>query len=209
MASVTRKEEIILATLDLAAEHGLRSVTLTQIAARMSMRKPSLYNHFSSKDEIVSEAYRYLRERARARSAIPVIDLDRLIAGKSLEETLLTLFEQYCSLVMDPDLLRLFKVLYAERPTNAAAAQIVLDETNHMVQQVSELFRVLASQGKMRCDDVDMAALSFAMTIHGLVDRQIDEMVARQPEGEDAQLASADARAFISWFARQMEVGHA
>ena len=206
---MTRREEIILATLDLAAEHGLRSVTLAQIAERVGMRKPSLYNHFSSKDDIVQEAYRYLRDQARTRSVMPNVDFDDLFAGRSLEEILLALFEQYRSLVMDPDLLRLFKVLYAERPTNAAAAQIVLDETDRMVGQVRMLFRALAEQRRLTCDDVDMAALSYAMTIHGLVDRQLDELSAYGPAEDGSQPTFDHAQAYISWFARQMEVGHA
>ena len=206
---MTRREEIILAILDLAAEHGLRAVTLAQIAERVGMRKPSLYNHFSSKDDIVQEAYRYLRDQARARSVMPDVDFDTLFAGRSLEEILLMLFEQYCSLVMDPDLLRLFKVLYAERPTNPAAAQIVLDETDRMVGQVRSLFHALAGRGSLACDDVDMAALSFAMTIHGLVDRQLDELSAHGPAGDGSQPTFDPAEAYISWFARQMEVDHA
>ncbi len=206
---MTRKEEIVLATLDLAAEHGLRSVSLAQIAERVGMRKPSLYNHFSSKDEIVQEAYRHLREQARARSTMPSIDFDLLFADRSLEEILLALFEQYLSLVMDRDLLRLFKVLYSERPTNAAAARIVLDETDRMVRQVGALFHALADRGRLRCDDLDLAALSYAMTIHGLVDRALDELCVRGPEAAETPPALADAKAYIRWFARQMEASHA
>ena len=201
---MSRKEEIVLATLELAAEHGLSSVTLTQIADRVGMRKPSLYNHFSSKDEIVREAYRYLREQARARSAMPDIDLASLLSEGTLEDTLLALFDRYCSLVMDEDLLRLFKVIYAERPTNAKAAQIVLEETDRMVEQVRALFHGLARRGRLRCDDVDMAALSYAMTIHGLVDRQLDELNAGGLADVGAEAMFAQARDYISWFAHQM-----
>ena len=47
---MNKKEEIIIAVLDLAAEKGLGSVSMSQIAEKMGMRKPSLYNHFSSKE---------------------------------------------------------------------------------------------------------------------------------------------------------------
>ena len=206
---MTRKEQILNATLDLAAQYGLRSVTLTQIAERVNMRKPSLYNHFKSKDEVIQEAYRYMREQARGRSIMPDVDLGALFEGRNLEEILLALFDQYCSVVLDEDLLRLFVVLYAERTTSPSAARIILDETDHMVQQVTALFRTLADRGMLQCDDVDMAALSFAMTVHALVDRQLDELCAIAADPRRGQATFDQAKSYISWFSRQMEVSHA
>lgn len=60
-----RKEEIILAALELAAKNGLSGVTMSQIADKLGIKKPSLYNHFGSKDEIVSAMYRFLREKSK------------------------------------------------------------------------------------------------------------------------------------------------
>ena len=67
---MTRKEEIIYATLELASEYGLKAVSLGQIAAKIGIKKPSLYNHFASKDEIVSEMYSELRKQAQRRNTV-------------------------------------------------------------------------------------------------------------------------------------------
>ena len=206
---MTRRDQILNATLEVAAQHGLRSVTLAQIAERVGMKKPSLYNHFKSKDDIVHETYRYAREQALGKSIMPNVDLKSLFAGKTLEQILLTLLDQYCSLVLDKDLLRLFVVLYAERSTNPDAAQILLEETDHMVQQVTSLFHALEEEGKLRCDDIDMVALSFAMTVHALVDYQLDELCARDERPGSDLATFAQARAYVSWFSRQMEACHA
>ena len=40
-----RKEEIILAALELASENGLQSVSMNQIAEKIRIKAPSLYNH--------------------------------------------------------------------------------------------------------------------------------------------------------------------
>ena len=48
-----RKEEIIQATLMLASKNGIDNVSMSQIATQLGIKKPSLYNHFRSKDEIV------------------------------------------------------------------------------------------------------------------------------------------------------------
>ena len=45
---MNRKEEIILAALELASVNGLKSVSMSQIADRVGIKAPSLYNHFKS-----------------------------------------------------------------------------------------------------------------------------------------------------------------
>ena len=206
---MTRKEEIVKATLDLAAERGLGAVTLSQIAERVGIRKPSLYNHFASKDEIVQEAYRFLRSQARERKAAFDGDYAGLIGDKGLEESLLASFESYRAFVLDEDLLRLWRVLYAERTTSPVAARIVLEETEHMVRQVKNLFYALAVHGRLSCDDVDMAALSYAMTIHALVDYQLDKLTAAGTQACDDPTLFDEAKRYIGWFSRQMEATHA
>ncbi len=59
--STNRKEEIILATLELAAEKGLAGVSMSMIADKIGIKKPSLYKHFSSKEEIVETMYQFLQ----------------------------------------------------------------------------------------------------------------------------------------------------
>lgn len=65
--AMERKEEIIIATLELAAEKGLTAVSMAQIADRIGIKKASLYNHFKSKEEIIKQMYVYLRTQAKQR----------------------------------------------------------------------------------------------------------------------------------------------
>lgn len=205
---MTRKEEILLATLDLASERGLKAVTLSQIAERVGIRKPSLYNHFGSKDQILQAAYQLLRDRARERAELRVSQVDPG-TDESLEQVLLRSFEQYGSFVLDDEVLRFFRVLYSERSTSPVAAQIMVDETNRMVQQVKALFYGLAAHGRLQVDDVDMAAMSFACTVHTLVDLQMDMLTAGEALASDGNVPVFDeVREYVAWFARQMEPRH-
>ena len=69
-----RKEEIILATLELASGNGLKSISMSQIAEKVGMKAPSLYNHFNSKDDIVKAMYSYLREKVLQNRATRSVD---------------------------------------------------------------------------------------------------------------------------------------
>ena len=55
--SINRKEEIVQITLELAAEKGLANVSMCMIAYKIGIKKPSLYKHFASKEEIVEAMY--------------------------------------------------------------------------------------------------------------------------------------------------------
>ena len=41
-----RKKKIIYATLELASSNGLGSISMSQIAEKVGIKAPSLYNHF-------------------------------------------------------------------------------------------------------------------------------------------------------------------
>ena len=83
-----RKEEIIQATFMLASKNGIDNVSMSQIATQLGIKKPSLYNHFRSKDEIAKAMYDYLRTQAKEKLKITDLDYGKLVKDKSLEEVL-------------------------------------------------------------------------------------------------------------------------
>ena len=63
--SDTRKKEIIMATLELTANKGLGNVSMNMIADKVGIKKPSLYNHFASKEELVETMYHFFGKKQR------------------------------------------------------------------------------------------------------------------------------------------------
>lgn len=54
-----RKEALILATLDLVAENGVRGATVRRIAEQADVTQGLVRHYFSTKEELVSAAYEY------------------------------------------------------------------------------------------------------------------------------------------------------
>ncbi|MCR5275089.1 MAG: TetR/AcrR family transcriptional regulator [Clostridiales bacterium] len=207
---MTRKEEIIYATLELAAESGMKGVSMSQIADRVGIKAPSLYNHFKSKDEIIHEMYTFLRQRAQngsEASAPADIDYAKLFEKKSLEEILLGSLSAYMVIVSDKYMLQFFKVLYSERATNPVAAGIIVEETDRMIMQSKNMFYALAVHGKIKNDDVDTAAMTYSLTIHSLIDYRMDLLTAGKIKkfGENGSPVPKNIAKFIRWFSRQIE----
>ena len=202
---MSRKEEIIYAALELASEYGLKSVSLSQIAEKVGIRKPSLYNHFKSKEELVNSMYTFLRKKAQMNVGI-TSGSDTFPEDKSLGEILTGSISVYFSFLSDVNMMKFLKVLYSERSISSVAAQIMLDETDRMISVTKNLFYALVVHGKMKNENVDIAALSYAMTVHSLVDRQMDMITAGLSDAIAKSELPKEIREYIHWFCERMEV---
>lgn len=200
-----RKEEIIYATLELASENGLKSVSMSQIAEKIGIKAPSLYNHFKSKDEIVKAMYSYLREKAQKGRASGLADPEEL-ASKSLEQILTESLSAYLGVISDRNMMLLFRVLYTERSIDPLAAEIILDETEHMIRSTRNLFYALAVHGKMKSAGIDTAAMTFALTVHSLIDYRMDRVTAGKTDrfDDDHSPYTKELIDFVKWFSTQM-----
>ena len=199
-----RKEEIILAALELASRNGLKSISMAQIAEKVGIKAPSLYNHFKSKDEIVKAMYSFLRERAQQNRASGFADPEEF-SSKSLERILTESLAAYLGMITDRNMMCFFRVLYSERSINPLAAEIMLEETEHMIRSTRNLFYALAVHGKMRSEGVDTAAMTFAMTVHSLIDYQMDKITAGRADrfGDGESPYTKELSEFIRWFSIQ------
>lgn len=196
-----RKKEIILVTAELAAQRGLSNVSMSLIAEKLGIKKPSLYNHFRSREEIISAMYRYFRDRSKEKASLGDIDMGEIIKGKTMEEVLQGAVSDYVRLTSDSEMFAFYKIIYSERAVDPAAAMIMAEETRRMTAATKNLFYALQVHGKMYADDIDMAALSFAMTVHGIMDYQLDCSCS-------GELVSGDMlKGYIKWFCSQYEGG--
>ena len=192
-----RKEEIIIVTLKLASQIGLSNVSMEQIAKQVGIKKPSLYNHFKSKDEIIDAMYEYLREKSKNSLSISNVDYSLLVKDKSAEEILKQSVNNYTKLCTQSDMFLFYKLIYAERAFNQKAAKIMLDETNKMILSTKNLFYAPQVHEKLNIKDIDTAATSFALSIHAFLDYKLDSFFANE-QFDDSLINN-----YISWFCNQ------
>lgn len=191
---MNKKEEIIYATLELAAEYGLKSLSMSQIAEKVGIKKPSLYNHFESKEALIKEMYEFIREKSKENISVNNFDF---IKDMSAKDILMAAVLNYKKMVSDENLIRFYKVIYSERTINPEATQIIIEETNKMVSATKTLFKILQVNNKIYIDNIDVAATSFAMTIHSLIDYEFD--CKKVNEKYDKKMIQD----YIEWFCNQ------
>ena len=191
---MSKKEEILLSTLDLASKYGLKSLSMSQIADSVGIKKPSLYNHFNSKEELIKEMYEYIRNKSKQN--ISNITLDN-INEKSSYDILYNSVMNYKKMVLNEDMFKFYSVIYSERTTNNEASKIVIEETNKMINATKKLFEFLKGKNKLFIDDIEMASITFSMTIHSLIDYELDCKNNNQDYNEN------NIQKYIKWFCNQ------
>jgi AcrR family transcriptional regulator len=192
MSRRNTKEEIILATLELASENGLKSVSMQQIADRVGIRKASLYNHFSSKEEIIAAMYESIRQSSKRKADIVDVDYGALARSGTMREVLSQAVGSYLKIVSDPQMNLFYRVIMNERSVDKTASEIMVTETRAMIRATTELFRALQDSGKAEFDNIDSAAFVFAMAVHSTIDYGFDMVQAGEDSGEDMVGALVD-----------------
>lgn len=200
--SDTRKKEIIMATLELAANKGLGNVSMNMIADKVGIKKPSLYNHFASKEELVEVMYQFLREEAKKNANVGAIDYTVIFADKSALEILRMMVGGYFNMNKQEHMMNFYKVIYSERSLNPMAAKIVAEETDKMIIATKQLFYAMEVHKLLHFTNPDMSAVSFAMTIHGLMDYEQDQSNGKCSFETDKNLLDD----YLKWFCEENAV---
>ena len=201
--SDTRKKEIIMATLELAANKGLGNVSMNMIADKVGIKKPSLYNHFASKEEIVETMYQFLREEAKKNANVGAIDYTVIFAGKSALEILRMMVGGYFHMNQQEHMLNFYKVIYSERNIQPMAAKILAEETEKMIIATKQLFYAMEVHKLLHFQNADMSAVSFAMTVHGLMDYELD---LRSGGCKTENQERNDLDEYLQWFCKENAV---
>ena len=201
--SDTRKKEIIMATLELAANKGLGNVSMNMIADKVGIKKPSLYNHFASKEELVEAMYQFLREEAKKNANVGAIDYTVIFARKSALEILRMMVGGYFHMNQQEHMLNFYKVIYSERSIQPMAAKILAEETEKMIIATKQLFYAMEVHKLLHFQNADMSAVSFAMTVHGLMDYELD-LRSGGCKTENQERNALDE--YLQWFCKENAV---
>lgn len=159
-----RKREIVEATLDLTAEHGIKQVTTQAIADRVGIAQPTVFRHFKTRDAIFAAVIGWIAENlfkaisAGARPDDPPDEQLRLLIKRQL-----SFINQHRAIP---------KVLFSDRlhlesPQLKAALQHVMDR---YMKRVTALLHDGIKAGRFR-EDLDAAETARYVTalIQGLV----------------------------------------
>lgn len=164
---MNKKQEIIAAAFDLFCEKGYQ-LSMSELAGAVGIKTPSLYSHFSGKDEIVEqtireEVCRYferLNETIRGAEQMRCAD-----AMKSLFFFAMEYFSEYKRL-------RFWRTipLISNEPLRDKCALLIAENDRMYNERMRQCFRKGVEKGELRPDASDGALYLYLAMIQGVLD---------------------------------------
>ncbi|MEQ2842766.1 hypothetical protein [Dorea longicatena] len=108
---------------------------------------------------------------------IPMVSFDDVVFGYDehiVLEILRMMVGGYFRMNQQEHMLNFYKVIYSERSIQPMAAKILAEETEKMIIATKQLFYAMEVHKLLHFQNADMSAVSFAMTVHGLMDYELD-----------------------------------
>ena len=126
-----------------------------------------------------------------------------IFAGKSALEILRMMVGRYFHMNQQEHMLNFYKVIYSERSIQPMAAKILAEETEKMIIATKQLFYAMEVHKLLHFQNADMSAVSFAMTVHGLMDYELD---LRSGGCKTENQERNDLDEYLQWFCKENAV---
>ena len=119
--------------------------------------------------------YQFLRDKSKENANIKPVDYSILFSEKTAYEVLKGVVQGYINMNHQEQMLTFYKVIYSERSIQPMAAKIMAEETERMIIATKQLFYAMEIHKLLHFENADMSAVSFSMTVHGLMDYELDQ----------------------------------
>lgn len=137
------REKIINAFLFSSFDKSAGATSLQDISNFLEIKKASLYNHFSSKDEMYEATLDYCKEYLSAVNFIPdEINLIKSVEKDSLNTLLKKIIKRYLKLYEAEPLFQIYTFIHTEQYFNLKAAEISADEIAKIKDGIFNIFKI-------------------------------------------------------------------
>ncbi len=157
--SARKRRAITEAATAAFLEHGYRGASMDAIAAAAQVSKQTVYQHFGDKQRLFSQLVAATVQAA----SDPVHDEVRQLADSGrLEDDLRDLARRLLTLVLQPPMMRLRRLVIAEARRFPELGQVFYElGPGRTIAALAGTFAELARQGRLNAPDAELAATQF------------------------------------------------
>lgn len=166
---VTTKEEILVAALRLFSESGFAAVSMRELAKAVGITQSSIYNHFDSKEQLFKDVYTFFREEVSSGAEVKPGMVRDLVEKMDLKDLLHLIVKSYMEMYRNERATQFWRMIHQDMYRTPEAAEIILLETQRMVEASRKLFSFAGHLGKIDDQYVEAAALHFTYGIRSLL----------------------------------------
>lgn len=145
------REKIINAFLFSSFDNSAGATSLQDISNFLEIKKASLYNHFSSKDEMYEATLDYCKEYLSSVNFIPdEINLIKSVEKDSLFTLLRKIIKRYLKLYEAEPLFQIYTFIHTEQYFNPKAAVISDEEITKIEDGLFNIFKIYSDYKKIK-----------------------------------------------------------
>lgn len=170
-----RRQAILDVATEIFFEHGFEQTSMSQITARVGGSKATLYSYFASKEELFIEVmHRFAKKQLDGMFA-------ELSPAHDLQGTLCHFGEQFITFLAEPEFIAALRVVHSEAGRSHVGRQFYERGPAEGNRQLAEYFEQCIALGKMRNEDVFIAAKHFCALLRAeILDLLLMDACARE-----------------------------
>ncbi len=154
------RQRILDAAVDLFSRKGYAAVSVREIARAVGIKESSMYNHFRSKAEVMESVLDfYQAEMAKSRPPEETI-VDKL-AAVSAEPFLRIGFERTMSIMADPTMGKITRIILMEQFRDERARKMVLNTITQSLPFLEKIFASMIQMGLIKPLDPKVLAVEY------------------------------------------------
>lgn len=171
------RERVIKCASELMSEKGVGAASLSDIAEAAGIRKPSLYNHFESREELEESVFAYIESLLAKADFLPA-DIVSIVENYSAAAVLKAVVFRYVKAFIVPPALNAYKIIESEKYFTGRVADIEEKQHERLLAQVKELVSIMTDAGKLAVADDVFAAELLTSSIEELLAESVIAGVA-------------------------------
>lgn len=161
--AMSKREAILAAAGEVFFERGYEAATTLDIATKAKTSKRALYQHFPSKEAILSELI-----RSRSRQMQAPVEIPPPKSRSAFFETLRTFGIVFLSQLLQPNTIALYRLAISEAGRSGEVGhELKLSGQGPVVEAVRRLLEHGADQGYLRRVDIDITLDAFFHVLIG------------------------------------------
>ena len=176
------QEKIIQSFLSSSFNKSAGSTSLADIADDLEIKKASLYNHFSSKEEMYDSTIEYCKKEIASIPFITDKTISSITTNKIAFPTLLKrLISKYFNLFENEPLFQMYTFVHSEKYYNISALEITKAETEKLNEDIKTILSTYSNMNKIaQKSEKEIKDLSAAIT--SILLNQLDSYIAEKKE---------------------------
>lgn len=191
-----KRVAIVSAAIEEFLAAGYDATSMDRIAARASVSKRTVYNHFASKEALFAAILHQLWDASQTDNALVYR------ADQPLRAQLLELLSHRMQLLNNDVFLSLARVAISAGLHSPERAREMVARMGEREEDVSVWVRAAAADGRLKTDDPPFAAFQLQALIKGFAFwPQVAMGQARLSKREQKRIAESAADMFLAWYA--------